>query len=186
MRLFTAVLPPDHVVEDLDEFLAPRRDAADFRWSSSDGWHLTLAFMGEAPARSLDDLVERLAAAVARRTSLTMRVAGGGAFPDPARARVLFAGLDTDEAELARLAEGARAAASKAGAGVDGTRFHPHLTLARLNRPREMTRWVRVLDAYAGPGWSVDEVALVRSHLREGARGRPRHEVLETFPLAGR
>ena len=61
----------------------------------------------------------------------------------------------------------------------------PHLTLARLGRPTDATRWVRVLDAYAGPAWLVDEVALVESHLPREKGHRPRHQVLARLPLLG-
>ncbi len=185
-RMFVAVVPPDEVVEHLDEFLEVRRDAAAFRWTLAEHLHVTLAFMDSVADRHLDDLVERLAAAAARRTSFEARVAGGGAFPDPARARVLYAGValaGTGGETLDRLAEGARNAAVASGVRVDGQRFRPHLTVARLARPTEVTRWVRLLDAYDGPAWTVDRVALVASHLGEGPRKRPRHEVVDTFPL---
>jgi 2'-5' RNA ligase len=181
-RMFVAVVPPPTAVEDLDDFLSVRREAAPFRWSSSDQWHVTLAFMEDVPDRSLDELAERLAASAGRRQAFTSRVVGGGAFPNPDRAKVLWAGLDGDFDALYR---GARAAASTAGAAVDGQRFRAHLTLARLARPANVSRWVRLLDAYAGPTWTVDEVALVASYLGEGPRRRPRHEVVATFPLAG-
>ena len=130
--------------------------------------------------------MDRLATAAARRRPLRTRFAGAGAFPDVTRAKVLFAAVETDEdgrAELDRPAAGARSAVATAGAEVDGARFHPHLTLARLGRPVEATRWVRVLGSYRGPEWTIAEIVLVASHLGEGARRRPRHEVLETFSL---
>ena len=73
----------------------------------------------------------------------------------------------------------------KAGAEVDGQRFRAHLTLARMGRPVEASNWVRLLDGYAGPTWRIEELALVASHLGEGPRRRPRHEVVETFTLGG-
>jgi 2'-5' RNA ligase len=82
------------------------------------------------------------------------------------------------------MATGARAAGSKSGAGADGGRFHPHVTLARSGRPIEATRWIRVLDSYRGPSWRATELTLVESHLGEGPRRRPRYEVVETFGLA--
>ena len=185
MRMFAAVRPPEHAVEHLEEFLAPRR-SPDLRWSPADQLHLTLAFYADVPDRSLDDLEERLGRAAARRTPCEVRVAGGGAFPHVGEGRVLWAGLDTDDAglvQLTRLAEGARAAASRAGVAVHGQRFRPHLTLARC-RPTELTRWVRLLDAYEGPSWTVEEVELVASHLGEGPRNRPRHELVAAFPLS--
>ena len=95
-RMFVAVLPPDEVAEHVDEFLEPRRDAASFRWAAVEQMHLTLAFVASVPDRRLDDLIERLTAAAARRTPFATRVAGGGAFPDVARARVVYAGLALD------------------------------------------------------------------------------------------
>ena len=59
----------------------------------------------------------------------------------------------------------------------------PHITIARLGRPQELSNWVRLLDTYAGPPWPVNEIELVASHLGEGPRRRPRHEVLATLPL---
>jgi RNA 2',3'-cyclic 3'-phosphodiesterase len=187
MRMFAAVVPPSEAVDHLDEFLDVRREAGDFRWVQPDQVHATMAFLADVPERTLDDLVERLGRAAARRTSFETRILGGGAFPHAARAKVVWAGLDLDEGgatELDRLATGCRAAATRAGVAVDGARFRPHLTVARTKRPHDVTRWVRLLDGYAGPAWPVDHLTLVESHLGEGPRGRPRHVTVDTFPLA--
>ncbi|WP_232523063.1 MULTISPECIES: RNA 2',3'-cyclic phosphodiesterase [Nocardioides] len=184
--MFAAVVPPPGAVADLDGFLEVRRGAAPFRWASSEQLHVTLAFLAEVEERRLDDLAERLARAAAKRTAFETRIAGGGAFPNAARARVLWAGLDLDEddrTELDRLATGCRAAANRAGVAVDGQRFKPHVTVARMRVPGEVSDWVRLLDAYAGPPWPVERVTLVASHLGEGPRGRPRYEPLGEFGL---
>lgn len=187
MRMFVALLPPEHALEDLGEFVGPRQEAEPgFRWTVPEQWHVTLAFLADVPDRRLDDLVERLGRAAARRTPFPVTFAGGGAFPDPGRAKVVFTRVETEGVELARLATGARAAGTKAGCEVHGGRFHPHLTLARVGRPVEATRWLRVLDAYRGPTWQGQEVALVASHLGEGPRRRPRYELVETFTIGGR
>jgi 2'-5' RNA ligase len=186
-RMFVAVQPPEEAIEHLDEFLAVRREAADFRWATTDQMHVTLAFLAAVPERRVDDLVERLARAAARRTAFDTRITGGGAFPGPVDARVLWAGLALDErgrTELSRLATGARAAAAKAGIEVGGGRFRPHVTVARLRRSAEVTRWVRLLEGYRGPPWRAGRVELVESFLGQGPRGRPRYETVDTFPLA--
>jgi 2'-5' RNA ligase len=188
MRMFVAVVPPAEVVEHLDAFLDVRRDAAEYRWASTEQLHVTLAFLAEVPDRKVDDLVERLGRAASRRHTFEAAVTGGGAFPDVSRARVLWAGLDLDDdgrTEIARLATGARAAANRAGVPVDGQRFRPHLTVARLGHPDEVTSWVRLLDAYRGPTWTVDRMTLVASYLGEGPRGKPRYESVEEFALKG-
>ncbi|MEI5673134.1 MULTISPECIES: RNA 2',3'-cyclic phosphodiesterase [unclassified Nocardioides] len=187
-RMFAAVVPPPEVVDHLDAFLEVRRAAAPFRWASAEQLHVTVAFYASVPDRALDDLVERLERAAERRTAFGARVAGGGAFPHAADARVLWAGLDlADDAgeELDRLAAGARAAASRAGVAVDGQRFRPHVTVARLGHPAGVTDWVRLLDSYEGPAWTVDTLTLLASYLGEGPRGRPRYEVVAEVPLPG-
>ncbi|HET7305981.1 MAG TPA: RNA 2',3'-cyclic phosphodiesterase [Segeticoccus sp.] len=190
MRMFAAITPSPEAVEDLAEFLEPRREVdSPLRWTLPDQWHVTVAFMAQVPERSLDDLTDRLARAAKRRTPWSCRIAGAGAFPDPADGKVLWAGVEAQDdhgaEELRRLATGARAAAGKAGADVDGGRFHPHLTLARLRHRQELTRWLRVFDAYRGPVWAVTELVLVESRLGEGPNGKPRYDTVETFPLGG-
>lgn len=187
--MFVALVPPPEAVEHLEEFLEPRREAAPFRWAATEQLHVTLAFLAEVEDRRLDELVERLERAAARRTPVPTRITGGGAFPHAARARVVWAGLELDErgrTEVDRMATGARAAASRSGIVVDGKRFRPHLTLGRLSRPGEVSDWVRLLDAYAGPEWVADRLTLVASHLGEGPRGRPRYEVVEELELGRR
>ena len=182
--MFVALPLPEAVKDDLAEFLEPRQEAGPaLRWTLPTQWHVTLAFLGEVADRHTDELSERLHRATSRRSPLVLRVAGAGAFPNAGRAKVLWAGLEHDGQELMRLAGGVRAAASKAGTAVGGGRFHPHLTLARLGRPEDVTRWLRVLDPYSGPSWQAGEVALTASHLGQGPRGTSRHVVLETFQL---
>jgi 2'-5' RNA ligase len=186
--MFVALVPPAEVVEHLDAFLDVRRGAAAYRWAPVEQFHVTLAFLADVPDRKLEDLVERLGRAASRRTSFATAIAGGGAFPNAGRARVIWAGLDqaeSDRTELSLMATGARAAANRAGVPVDGQRFRPHVTVARLGHPDEVSSWVRLLDAYRGPTWTVDHVTLVASYLGQGPRGRPRYEAVEEFALLG-
>jgi 2'-5' RNA ligase len=195
MRMFVAAILPEHVVEDLEDFLEPRRELQDsgWRWTPPEQWHITLAFLGDVPERCVDDLEERLVRAARKRAAMTLQLRSGATFPHVGAARVLYAAptpsgetdaeRDQGSEELRRLATGARAAASKAGIEVDGARFRPHVTLARRNRPLEATRWVRILEGYTSPDWLLHEIALVQSHLGEGPPGRPRYETLAAFSL---
>jgi len=183
-RMFVAAYPSPAARDHLEDFLQARQEAGAFRWAVPEQWHLTFAFFADVPDRSLDVLLDGLERAAAKRSAMELAIAGGGAFPHIGRASVLWAGLEADDgAELDRLAKGCRAAGARAGAAPSGERFRPHLTLARINPPIEATKWVRLLDAYRGPAWRLDQIALVASYLGEGPRKRPRHEVIETFPL---
>lgn len=183
MRLFAALVPPAKVVADLEEFLASRREAGvDLRWSDPEQLHVTLAFLPDAPEARLDRLTEQLAGAVSGGP-FALRLAGGGAFPNPYAARVLFAHVEDPGSRLVSLARRVRGAANHAGVSVEGGRFQAHLTLARSRRPIEATRWIRVLDSYESPGWVAEEVELIESHLGQGRERRPRYERLERFAL---
>jgi len=188
MRMFVAVVPPQSVLESLEVFVRPRQDvprdpAAPMRWTRPDQWHLTLAFMPHVDDSDLDELGERLTRAAARRHPFDLQLDGAGAFPNAAKAKVLFTDVRGDVEHLGQLAVGARAAASKSGIDVEGGKFHPHLTLARINRPFDVTKWLRIFDEYASDTWRVDEIELIESHLGEGPRGRPRYETREVFAL---
>jgi RNA 2',3'-cyclic 3'-phosphodiesterase len=189
MRMFVCVELPEDAVEQLDEYLAVRRESGpEVRWSDPTQWHLTLAFMGSAPARVVEDVVDAVAGVAARTPRLALSVAGGGCFPDVTRAKVLWAAVDgSAEAldSLSRLAAGVRSACSVAGAAPAGGPFVPHLTLGRFSRAEDATRWMRVLSTYTGPPWVASDVAVVASHLPRDRGHRARHEVLARLPLGG-
>jgi len=84
---------------------------------------------------------------------------------------------------LAELRERVAGAAARTLSIPEDKRFSPHVTLGRFHRPTEATRWIRALDAWEGPAWRVEQLALVESHLGEGRGRRPRYEVLAELPL---
>jgi RNA 2',3'-cyclic 3'-phosphodiesterase len=139
----------------------------DLRWTSTDAWHVTLAFLGEVTEASLERLIPRLERGALRHESFRMSFGGAGAFPSASRANVLWSGVPGDRRALAELAQTVAAAARRAGAAPPdaGRRFRPHLTLARCRAPVNVEEVVAGLDDYAGPAWRVDELYLIRSNL---------------------
>lgn len=184
MRMFVALTLPPPIRDDIAAFLKPlRTSGAGLRWSTPDQWHVTLAFMPHVAEEALDDLMNRLRRTARRRPALTLQVAGLGAFPNPSRARVLYAAVHADAPdELRGLTMATRAAAHRAGVETGRGGFHPHVTLARVTRPAAAT-WPEGLDAYSGPSWRAEEITLIRSHLGEGPRRRPRYETVADFSL---
>ncbi len=182
-----AVVPPVDVVEHLSEFVEPRREHRDedLRWAAPENWHITLAFLGDVPERRTEDLEERLERAANKRPPMRLRMGGGGAFPNAAEARVLWTGVRGDQQALSRLATGTRAAANRAGIEVAGRRFTPHVTLARLRRPVDVTRWLRIVDGYEGPEWTTESIQLISSRLGEGANRGSAYDVVGEWPLLG-
>lgn len=162
--MFTAVLPPEEVVAELDSLLEARRAAEpELRWTRPEGWHLTTAFMPDVSERSLPALEENLAELAAHTPPFSVGLSGGVAFPHPVKARILAMAVGEGHDQLAALSAACRSAASRAGAVPDGARFVGHLTLARHNRGLHATRWLSVLDSFPEWVWKVEELCLVES-----------------------
>jgi RNA 2',3'-cyclic 3'-phosphodiesterase len=188
VRLFVAVTPPAGVLSDLDAAVAAARAGRggrrDLRWTGLADWHITLAFLGEVTAPVADRLAPQLERAAQRHPPLSLAFAGAGAFPDPARARVLWCGLDGDRRALAELAASVAAGAGRAGAPPPdaGRPFRPHLTLARSRRaPADVQDLVTALTPYQGPRWRAERAELIESHLG----GQPRYTTIGRWPLGG-
>lgn len=187
MRLFAAVLPPAHAADELAAAVEARLSrlpgAGELRWTGQDGWHFTLAFMGEVDDGLVPELGERLERAARRSEAFSLRLRGGGHFGG----RALWAGAAGGIAELRRLAERADAAARRTGLPMEEHRtYRPHLTLARTRTETDLRAYATALDGFEGTPWEVRELALVRSRLPvAGVPGeQPRYETLLRCPTA--
>lgn len=142
-------------------------------------WHLTLRFLGDTPPEALARLREALEAEeMGSRAAVTF--GGLGAFPRPARASVLWLGVEEGADALRALAERAEAAARRAGWAAETRPFTPHLTLARIQPPRDVREIVERVPPFP-ERMAVDAVVLFRSHL---GGGPARYEEMERFPLS--
>jgi 2'-5' RNA ligase len=187
MRLFVAVLPPPAATGELAEAVGPLRrlpDASALRWTPSESWHFTLAFLGEVDDHVRPELAERLGRAAARHDPCELRLSGGGRFGD----RALWTGAEGDLTGLSALADSVRAAARRAGAPSDEEHgFRPHLTVARTHRgrPVRLRPFADALAAFRGSPWTADTLCLVSSALpHSGTPGEQPHYTTETaWPL---
>ena len=190
MRMFVAVVPPHEAVEHLDEFLerAPRRGAVPVGAGRAAARHAGVPRRRARPAARRPGRSGSAARPPGVRPS-RRAVAGGGAFPNAGRARVAVGRPRPRRARphrADRLATGARAAASRAGiAGRRASGSGRTSPWPGSATPQEVTSWVRLLDAYRGPAWTVDRLTLVASYLGEGPRGRPRYELVEELRAVG-
>jgi 2'-5' RNA ligase len=188
VRLFVAIVPPAEalaLVEDRVAALRPQWPG--LRWTSRESWHITLAFLGEVAEKVGPELGIRLERAARRHHAQDVAVQGGGAFPAPKRARILWAGVQADQAALRALAGSVAAGARRAGAPPpdEGRRYHPHLTLAYLRQAADVSELTGALADLAGPPWTAGHIQLVRSHPPTPGKpgARPRYEPLTSYPL---
>jgi RNA 2',3'-cyclic 3'-phosphodiesterase len=147
--------------------------------------HLTLKFLGEVPDEVVNRLRPLVRAAVAPCAPFSVELRGVGAFPDPARPRVVWAGVGSGADELAELAKRVDEAVAIAGIPSETRPFTAHVTILRVRGTRDLDRARRWLTEGADRAFGraeVREVVLNSSELRpEGAI----HRALDRFPLAG-
>ncbi len=151
---------------------------------------MTLAFLGEVPDNDLNPLCKGVAEASLPFPFFELRLEGVGVFPNPARPRVLWAGLAA--ADMTPLMELQKAIVKKVttiGYRPDDQRFTPHVTLGRIRsdqRGQASLDLTGTLQAYLN--WSagtflVREVITFASTLTpEG----PAYAQLARAPLSGK
>jgi RNA 2',3'-cyclic 3'-phosphodiesterase len=170
-RAFVAVELPDGTLDAVGSCIqrcAAARPAV--RWTARSAWHVTIQFLG-----AVDDLAAlqgALGDATRPVQPATVRLGGGGAFPQPKRGNVLWLGVVKGAAEL----EGIAAAVTSATAGIgyqqERRPFRPHVTVARSRERVDLRPHVDALGAEpVGPAWRVADVVLLASETRpDGAR----------------
>lgn len=185
-RLFFAVPLPNPTKAPIEALLPEiSRAVPDARIAAAAGWHLTLAFLGQVRPESAADVVKVGETAVAGLSPARLRLEGAGGFPNMRRARVLWTGVAGDVDVLASLAATLAAESRRVGLRFEERELHPHLTLARLNRPAPLPEPIvqRIAEAAAtSPPWQARELCCYRSTL---SRGGARYQVVRAFPLAG-
>ena len=176
-RLFVGIELPDDVRDLIGELEAPLPGV---RWIENDNLHLTLRFagaIGNDQARELADFLSAIDV-----DAFEMRLDGLGTFggKDP---RTLWAGVSAGP-ELEALARGCERAARSAGLKPEGRSFKPHVTIARLNKPRieALTRFLSRHGRFASQPFVVSRFVLYSSKPQVG--GGP-YVVEEAYPLSG-
>lgn len=169
-RLFIALPVGDNVKANLARVGRGRPTERGIRWLEPEALHLTLAFLGDVAEREVSDLEDAIYAATEGDSGpLDLIARGIGAFPNEAKARVLWAGVDGELARLGALRERLMGELLSAGFEVDDKRFRPHITLARLRWPQPVPPNLPLIGEFGE--WTADEVQLIESRLHaSGAR----------------
>ena len=125
-------------IESVARTRPPGRAADGLRWTRA----RAVAPDPAVPRRGAtiaDALTESVAESVRRVAPFTLALGGGGAFPSPRRASVVWLGVSTGADELTALAGVITATTAPLGfAGDDDRPYRPHLTLARVNAARDV------------------------------------------------
>jgi 2'-5' RNA ligase len=184
IRAFIAITPPTTLQQSIAEVCRVlQRLALPWRWVTPDHIHLTLRFLGNVPDESVPSLLQAVEQAAQGHTAFPLRARALGCFPHPARARVLWVGLDDPGQALGRLNTRLTAALTPLGFPPEDRPLHPHLTLARAHHRMPASRLLPMLQTYHN--WDFGEFLVTQVHLVQSQlqRGGALHTILCSVAL---
>jgi 2'-5' RNA ligase len=131
MRLFIAIELPDDVrrhLQKMQELLQPTLKA---KWTRPDQLHLTLKFLGDTADSELPRVLEQLGT-IQMAEPIRLTTAGVVCFPPHGPIRIVAAALEDEAGNCAKLQSAIDQACYAAGFPLEGRRWTPHVTLARV------------------------------------------------------
>jgi 2'-5' RNA ligase len=171
-----------NAIDDLKE-----NGVQNVRWTSPQTIHITLKFLGDIDANTIEPISRSLQGVVRHYSPFEIDITGLGAFPKIDNPRILWIGIKAPDA-LSRMQKELESELNRFGFEKEERGFTPHLTLGRVtkNATRSDIRTIAEKIKSHKPifigSMSVDEIHLYRSNLLpEG----PQHFILASFPLIG-
>lgn len=175
MRLFAAVPLPAPARREVAAVLSRLREGdLPVRWVGEEGLHLTLKFYGEVAPERLEVIAEAVRSAAQGGEGLPIRLTELGAFPNPARPRVLWLGVEGPPA-LELLQDRLERRSEAIGFPPEGVPFQPHVTLGRVREGQRcpLPRVVQAAGEYERLAFLATDLVLYES---VPTGGRPRYE----------
>jgi len=183
IRCFLAVEIAQAVQRSLEEIIR-RLDLAHFhvRWVAPKNMHLTLRFFGELPEQVVPAVSRAAREAASETRPFSVRFRGLGTFPASGTPRVVWLGMENDQAVL-RLERQLTRALEIAGMPPQDRPFRPHLTLGRVKSSRgaqELRRHLERNRSLEAGTMTADQLCLIRSQLRPSG---PLYTSLDRYPF---
>jgi 2'-5' RNA ligase len=187
LRLFVAIAIPERVRNEMAAVQRELKPLAlgDVRWTNAEQLHLTLKFLGNVPASSVEAVKQSLAEACAGVRAFHLRAEGIGFFPNERQPRVVWVGFEGDENAVTVLQTRVERLLAQFVEKPGTEKFLAHATLGRFQKYRRhktenLLPRARALADHVFGEWQVEDVGLFRSELSpEGAR----HTRVAVFPF---
>lgn len=116
-----------------------RKAAPDVRvgWEKPEKLHVTVKFLGDVDEGRLASLSRMIEGVAADHRSSRVKLIGTGVFPNDRQPRILWLGIENNDAELSLIAASVEQACSELGFKLEDRKFKPHVTIARIRDPQK-------------------------------------------------
>ena len=173
IRTFVAVLIAENLKKNISEVQQQAKKLApDVKWVAPENLHVTLKFLGDLREDEIPDVCTAVEDAVRPFSAFDLSMSKLGVFPSPARARVVWVGIEEGREQLIELASGVDKRLTEMGFGKDDKPFKAHITIGRVKEgrhPGKLIEGMADIDADDLGVQRVDSVVVMQSELlREG------------------
>ncbi|MFJ8236542.1 RNA 2',3'-cyclic phosphodiesterase [Ureibacillus sp. NPDC094379] len=182
---FFAVKLPKEMKDFLNGWLQSNKGDYEFgRWVHPDDYHITLAFLGYAEEKKLQDAIETMSTVLSEQPSFSLTLDQLGIFGPIKSPRIFWAGVVESE-QLSEVQKKVFTQCLKLGFELDKKPFRPHITLARKYKgvsffSAEKLKSIRTENHTFE--FEVGEVVLYETHLDQS----PKYKEFARFPLAAK
>ncbi|MDM5331956.1 RNA 2',3'-cyclic phosphodiesterase [Ureibacillus composti] len=180
---FFAVKLPKEMKDFLNGWIqSNQRDYEFGRWVHPEDYHITLAFLGYAEEKKLQDAIETMGSVLSDLSSFSLTLDKLGIFGSMKSPRIFWAGVVESE-QLAEVQKKVFTQCLKLGFELDKKPFRPHITLARKYKGEsffnsEKLKSIKTEDHQTFE-FEVSEVILYETHLDQS----PKYKEFARFPL---
>jgi 2'-5' RNA ligase len=186
-RTFIAVHFSDEVIANLAKILSQVRrltgEQIKIKWVEPHNVHLTLQFLGDTDTDMLARIASGLKGAFVDVQSFEVSLAEIGAFPSPARPRVIWVGIKSGVDRLKTLQDCVERVTSPLGFMPENREFKAHVTLGRVKEYRRSADLVTTLaqfNASQAGKCHINAVHMMSSDLKPTG---PVYSILDSFPI---
>jgi 2'-5' RNA ligase len=181
IRTFVAVLSAQELRDRIAKVQEQvKKLAPDVKWVAPENFHVTLKFLGSVREEELLRVFSAVDEAVSAIPAFDISFSGLGAFPNPAKARVVWVGIENGREELRALADSVDASLARLGFAKEERGFKAHITIGRVKDgrlPSEFVNGIKEINASNLGSQRVTGVAVMQSELhKEGPAYSPLSE----------
>jgi 2'-5' RNA ligase len=181
-RLFVG-LSFSNLSKDFEPWMKKIRKTADHKeislnWTPPENFHVTLVFLGDTDVEQIPEITEKIERAVQAHSAFKIKIRGIDGFPVLNQARVLYLGVQRNQAILDLQGELEHMLKEP---DKREPNFVPHLTIARLRNPKSCRDLVSPFTHIDLGKQDVAEITLYSSELRGGV---VYYDKIKSFGLA--
>lgn len=180
-HFFIAVPLAESVRTSIQNSTNHLKEQLDFKsWVHPEDYHITLAFLGNAPSEKLSALKLVLTTIVASHEPFQLELSDWGLFGEKNSPRIFWKGVMPSN-ELSMLQKDVYQACIDCGFKLDKKPFKPHITVARRwnsDQSFDLASTHSVLEDQRV--WEVSDICLFQTHMKK----TPKYETIQTFALA--